>query len=319
MSHHAEGAGELIPCPFCGRSDLEIRTDPIVGFPAVNCLECGAVGPNSRSHEKREAAANWNRKATSSAARGSVPCPCTSRAGPPSCEWCGGLGWLTERVRWAHWREMERSERKSVRVARKLDERVRATLACWSEEEREAARELLATASTREEGEGERRAKVASDQAQRFLAEVREATAQASPPGAPPPSFRDRVHDACEEIERKLTGDASEERGQRIAAAGPIVIAFPFEGDIGPDPVPLHDRSWLLGIDRQIGTVKLVDGEAHCTFTDFEFGGAMHRLALASARSPALIVVVKRIDDRVVLVTKSAKSRIIDANQERSR
>jgi Lar family restriction alleviation protein len=59
----ADDPGDLLPCPFCGRSDLEIRIDPRAGLPAVNCVECGAAGPPSRSPAKREAAANWNRRA----------------------------------------------------------------------------------------------------------------------------------------------------------------------------------------------------------------------------------------------------------------
>jgi Lar family restriction alleviation protein len=58
----ADDPGDLLPCPFCGRSGLEIVIDPRTGLPAVNCVECGAAGPPSRSPAKREAAANWNRR-----------------------------------------------------------------------------------------------------------------------------------------------------------------------------------------------------------------------------------------------------------------
>jgi hypothetical protein len=79
-----------------------------------------------------------------------------------------------------------------------------------------------------------------------------------------------------------------------------VVIAFPYEGDIGPGVIPLHDQ----GSDRNVGTVQVVDGEAHCTFTDEGIGLAMRHMAL-SDRAPR--VIVKCIGDRAVLVAEAAK------------
>lgn len=58
----------ILPCPFCGRSDL-LGVEPVAerGFLAVKCRACGAVGPGGRSNlddpiAEREAVEQWNRR-----------------------------------------------------------------------------------------------------------------------------------------------------------------------------------------------------------------------------------------------------------------
>ena len=51
---------ELLPCPFCGGSELLRRHTP-AGVSIV-CDECGAEGPHSENH-----AEDWNRRHTPAA------------------------------------------------------------------------------------------------------------------------------------------------------------------------------------------------------------------------------------------------------------
>ena len=50
----------LLPCPFCGDSDQEIRK--IEHWPVVQCQNCGAIGPCIKLDET-EAVGEWNRRA----------------------------------------------------------------------------------------------------------------------------------------------------------------------------------------------------------------------------------------------------------------
>lgn len=62
----------LLPCPFCGGTDLNFKYDDIEGWIAhVECLDCDEVqGPMSRFKydDKEDAAVDaaelWNRRAT---------------------------------------------------------------------------------------------------------------------------------------------------------------------------------------------------------------------------------------------------------------
>jgi Lar family restriction alleviation protein len=62
---------DLLPCPFCGRSDLlGFEPRPESGFMGVRCRACGAIGPGGRATEgettaQAEAAAHWNRRVLS--------------------------------------------------------------------------------------------------------------------------------------------------------------------------------------------------------------------------------------------------------------
>ncbi len=52
---------ELMPCPFCGRSDLlSFEPYPEDGFIGVRCRACGCIGPAKASETEAEAAAHWN-------------------------------------------------------------------------------------------------------------------------------------------------------------------------------------------------------------------------------------------------------------------
>ncbi len=56
---------ELLPCPFCGSTDLGIEHNA-QGWPHVICMECGAQGPCVNVYTGR-AAENWNDRATRAA------------------------------------------------------------------------------------------------------------------------------------------------------------------------------------------------------------------------------------------------------------
>ncbi|HIE3859058.1 TPA: Lar family restriction alleviation protein [Pseudomonas aeruginosa] len=55
---------ELLPCPFCGTSDL-LGFEPSYegGWTIVKCRKCGCSGSTGRSTSEREAIAWWNRRA----------------------------------------------------------------------------------------------------------------------------------------------------------------------------------------------------------------------------------------------------------------
>ena len=56
----------LLPCPFCGGTDLSIRTDLQSSFAHVVCGDCDAQGPPASFAEmlweKEDAAAYWNQR-----------------------------------------------------------------------------------------------------------------------------------------------------------------------------------------------------------------------------------------------------------------
>lgn len=55
---------ELLPCPFCGTSDL-LGFEPSHegGWTIVKCRKCGGSGPAGRATSDQEATAWWNRRA----------------------------------------------------------------------------------------------------------------------------------------------------------------------------------------------------------------------------------------------------------------
>ena len=59
---------QLLPCPFCGASDLEPRVGAMVAY--VACNDCGADGPMNGPEAplvgREEAVAAWNRRAVAS-------------------------------------------------------------------------------------------------------------------------------------------------------------------------------------------------------------------------------------------------------------
>lgn len=52
------GTPDLLPCPFCGASDVLVDDDP--AFATIYCENCGAKGAPSLDHN--EAAEAWNRR-----------------------------------------------------------------------------------------------------------------------------------------------------------------------------------------------------------------------------------------------------------------
>jgi Lar family restriction alleviation protein len=55
--------GELLACPFCGGTDLEIKVGTILGrnpVSAVYCMTCGGAGAHSEIEE--HAVESWNRR-----------------------------------------------------------------------------------------------------------------------------------------------------------------------------------------------------------------------------------------------------------------
>ena len=62
MTDHTE---ELLPCPFCGTSDL-LGFEPSHegGWTVVKCRKCGCSGSTGLSTSEAEAVAYWNRRAT---------------------------------------------------------------------------------------------------------------------------------------------------------------------------------------------------------------------------------------------------------------
>jgi Lar family restriction alleviation protein len=56
----------LLPCPFCGGTELSIRTDLQSSIAYVVCSNCDAQGPPASFAEmlweKEEAAAGWNQR-----------------------------------------------------------------------------------------------------------------------------------------------------------------------------------------------------------------------------------------------------------------
>lgn len=54
--HPIRGEGELLPCPFCGGSDLRVGGDD--KWVGACCLTCGAVGPDHYGSTN-----DWNRRA----------------------------------------------------------------------------------------------------------------------------------------------------------------------------------------------------------------------------------------------------------------
>jgi Lar family restriction alleviation protein len=58
----------LLPCPFCGGTELSIRTDLQSSIAYVVCSNCDAQGPPASFAEmlweKEEAAAGWNQRST---------------------------------------------------------------------------------------------------------------------------------------------------------------------------------------------------------------------------------------------------------------
>ena len=67
-SHVATSITGMLPCPFCGRSDLlGVEPHPEKGFTVVRCRACGAIGCGGRSapgerNAEREAIAHWNQR-----------------------------------------------------------------------------------------------------------------------------------------------------------------------------------------------------------------------------------------------------------------
>jgi Lar family restriction alleviation protein len=64
----------LLPCPFCGRSDLLGFEFVENGFTAVSCRACGARNGGNRAETNKDASLYWNRRAAvESALRAAVP------------------------------------------------------------------------------------------------------------------------------------------------------------------------------------------------------------------------------------------------------
>lgn len=59
---------ELLPCPFCGGSDVGLNSQSIY----ITCRTCDADGPWNELSEEEEAIAAWNRRALTEPAGGEV-------------------------------------------------------------------------------------------------------------------------------------------------------------------------------------------------------------------------------------------------------
>ena len=54
---------EMLPCPFCGSSDVRLRHHQAAQMSWVSCVSCGLEAPSETGVTDDEAAAYWNRRA----------------------------------------------------------------------------------------------------------------------------------------------------------------------------------------------------------------------------------------------------------------
>jgi Lar family restriction alleviation protein len=56
---------KLLPCPFCGGSDVKLRNDPRHDMAWVSCVGCGLEAPTETGVTDEAAVTYWNRRAPS--------------------------------------------------------------------------------------------------------------------------------------------------------------------------------------------------------------------------------------------------------------
>lgn len=56
---------KLLPCPFCGGSDVHLRQHPPAQMSWVSCVSCGLEAPSETGVTDEEAVTYWNRRTPS--------------------------------------------------------------------------------------------------------------------------------------------------------------------------------------------------------------------------------------------------------------